>query len=356
MYQNLILLVEGKENQSALTHLCETLLAADETAQKNEFTIFRWNVQHNYWQKKGRKMARSIDSVVLPQDTKQKILTDMDEFLTRETYAWYTEHGIPYKRSYLFYGVPGGGKTSLLQALAGKYRRNLCILQPTDPRFTDDKLADAIKDAPSRSILVLEDVDALFAKDRSACTGKLQITFSGLLNALDGISNPDGQIFILTTNFRDQLDAALIRNGRVDLHLEFTHAQPEQMRQLFLQFYPAASQTLAAAFADNLVAVLGERRVNMAALQHYFIGHRRSSAEEAAAGVQRVLEDMEEKAVEAKQQDEQRQRAEAAKQAAAEEIQGTAASKPRDGAAKKSGGAGTVHVHIHTNACGGEDE
>ena len=42
------------------------------------------------------------------------------------------------------------------QALAGKYRRNLCILQPTDPKFTDEKLQTAIQDAPNRSIIVLE--------------------------------------------------------------------------------------------------------------------------------------------------------------------------------------------------------
>ncbi|KAJ1465255.1 hypothetical protein T484DRAFT_1648427, partial [Baffinella frigidus] len=69
---------------------------------------------------------------------------------------FYTSHGIPYKRAYLFHGVPGAGKTSFLQALAGKYRRNLCILQPTDPKFTDEKLQTAVQDAPNRSIIVLE--------------------------------------------------------------------------------------------------------------------------------------------------------------------------------------------------------
>jgi len=142
------------------------------------------------------------------------------------------------KRSYLFYGVPGAGKTSLLTALAGKYSRNLCILQPTDHRFTDHTLSEAIRQAPANSILVLEDVDALFGRDREASSGKAPLTFSGLLNALDGIGNPDGQIFVLTTNHRERLDPALIRNGRVDMHVEFSHANSEQIEMIFQQFYP----------------------------------------------------------------------------------------------------------------------
>ena len=65
----------------------------------------------------------------------------------------------------------------------------------------------------------------------------MNISFSGLLNALDVVSNPDGQIFVLTTNFRENLDSALIRNCRVDLHVHFSHATSEQIEQLFLQFY-----------------------------------------------------------------------------------------------------------------------
>mmetsp|Transcript_23477 Transcript_23477/g.55994 ORF Transcript_23477/g.55994 Transcript_23477/m.55994 type:complete len:495 (-) Transcript_23477:139-1623(-) len=352
MYQNLILLVEGKENKFALTDLCESLLKNDETADLNEFTIFRWHVQNNFWQRKGRKVARTVDSVVLPAETKDKIITDLDQFLTRDTYKWYAEHGIPYKRSFLFYGVPGAGKTSLLQALAGKYRRNLCILQPTDPRFTDDKLADAIKDAPARSIIVLEDVDALFDKGRGSCNAKIQITFSGLLNALDGICNPDGQIFILTTNFREHLDAALIRNGRVDLHIEFTHAQPAQMRQLFLQFYPG-EEALADKFREKLMGALGEKKVSMAALQHFFIGKRTKSATEACDDVAQVLVDLAEKDAEAKSQEDQGTPAAAA--AAAATAAAAAAQKKQK---KKSGkgGGGAVHVHIHTKNGGNVTE
>jgi len=66
-------------------------------------------------------------------------------------------------------------------------------------------------------------------KNRDTKNPKMNISFSGLLNALDGVSNPDGQIFVLTTNFRENLDSALIRNGRVDQHVQFSHATAEQI-------------------------------------------------------------------------------------------------------------------------------
>ena len=122
------------------------------------------------------------------------------------------------RRSYLFYGLPGSGKTSLIQALAGHYDRSVCYVQPTHPDMTDDSLRAAVNNAPANSIIVFEDIDALFGKQREAKIASSPLTFSGLLNSLDGIGHPRGQLFILTTNFRDQLDQALIRNGRVDLH------------------------------------------------------------------------------------------------------------------------------------------
>ena len=67
-------------------------------------------------------------------------------------------------------------------------------------------------------IVVIEDIDALFGKDR-ARTPSPPLSFSGLVNALDGFGAASGQIYILTTNLSEQLDSALIRKGRVDFQV-----------------------------------------------------------------------------------------------------------------------------------------
>jgi len=295
IFRTLTLLVPGRGNIDVLTAFGNELLEAADRTDKKMFTVYRWQVNHMYWRRDTMVNARPVESVVLPAAVKERVVTDMSDFLSEETYHWYVDHGIPYKRAYLFHGAPGAGKTSLIQALAGKYQRNVCYLSPTHPEMTDDNLKSAVQMVPSNSILVLEDIDALFGAKREKKVEKSPLTFSGLLNAIDGVGGANGQIFILTTNHRENLDPALIRNGRVDLHVEFADADKEQMQRLFLQFYPDAEPALAVKFADKLMAALGGKSVSMAALQHYFIVMRKQGAAEAAERVQAVVDEMEER-------------------------------------------------------------
>jgi hypothetical protein len=63
------------------------------------------------------------------------------------------------------------------------------------------------------------------------------VTFSGFLNALDGVASGEERVIFLTTNHIDRLDPALIRPGRVDLASFVDDAVPEQARTLFTNFY-----------------------------------------------------------------------------------------------------------------------
>ena len=293
--------------------------------------------------------TKANTSVVLPSETKARLTGDMEEFEEDETHNWYRDHGIPYKRSYLFYGVPGAGKTSLIQALAGKHGRNVCYLSPTHPEMTDDSIKSAVLKAPSRSIVILEDVDALFSKTREKKVQQSPLTFSGLLNALDGVGGSEGQVFILTTNLREELDAALIRNGRVDLHIYFGHADGEQMRLLFKQFYPQSSAAQATAFEEALLKSLSGEKVAPAALQHFFILQRKASADEAIANVHLVMEE-----IERRKSDDAAGVKEAEAEAAKGEgkgDEGEAEGEETDTEAAASDGM-HVHVHLHGAAAG----
>ena len=85
--------------------------------------------------------------------------------------------------------------------------------------LTDDRLAHALSNLPPRSLALLEDVDAAFvqrdATDHSQ--SRSYVTFSGLLNALDGVSAGEERVTFMTTNHLTRLDPALIRPGRADV-------------------------------------------------------------------------------------------------------------------------------------------
>jgi chaperone BCS1 len=255
--------------------------------------MFEYNPEHQRWHHRGECKARPMESVVLETEKKQQLMDDVNDFLGKETRRWYREHGIPHKRGYLFFGTPGAGKSSIIQALAGRIEYNICYVHPTHPKMSDAKLRHCVNEAPKRSLLIFEDIDALFDKDRKPLVEKTLLTFSGLLNALDGVGKANGQIFILTTNYRDRLDAALIRNGRVDVHIEFKSATDDQIRGMFQRFYPGDdTNDPARRFVEGLREALRGRDVSMAALQHFFILNRKSSAKQAAERAQAVIDEM----------------------------------------------------------------
>ena len=55
------------------------------------------------------------------------------------------------------------------------------------PKMTDESFRTLLNLANKKSILLLEDVDAAFTKERKGKKGS-QLTFSGVLNAIDGVA------------------------------------------------------------------------------------------------------------------------------------------------------------------------
>ena len=69
------------------------------------------------------------------------------------------------------------------------------------------------------------------------------ISLSGLLNAIDGVASHEGRVLVMTTNFPEKLDEALIRPGRVDMKVGFTKATRTQICELFTRMYSPDSPT-----------------------------------------------------------------------------------------------------------------
>ncbi len=79
----------------------------------------------------------------------------------------------------------------------------------------------------------------------------MHVTFSGLLNALDGVAASEERIVFMTTNHFERLDPALIRPGRVDVKQFIGLASRYQKKMLFERFYPDNPQ-LCKLFLDKV--------------------------------------------------------------------------------------------------------
>lgn len=237
---------------------------AHERGRVQVFTTDRYS----YWAKSKSITQRMEDSVHLPKGMKERLLKDAKDFFTEERRIWYGDRGIPYRRGFLLWGVPGSGKTSLAHVVASSLELPIYQLSLSGHGMDDAKLVELMGSVPAGSIVVLEDVDAAFTKRPAASStgggsqtetpstsstsaASTTISFSSLLNAIDGIGASDSRLLIMTTNHREALDEALIRPGRVDLQVEFKNADREQARDLFLRWFSPVHPTAVGAARDK---------------------------------------------------------------------------------------------------------
>ena len=96
----------------------------------------------------------------------------------------------------------------------------------------DTTLHSLISRLPPRSCALIEDIDAAFFDGVTRETGMDPesdfqngqmggVTLSGLLGAIDGVAAQEGRLLFATTNKYSALDSALIRPGRLDVHIKF---------------------------------------------------------------------------------------------------------------------------------------
>lgn len=278
--------VEDKEKMGCTWRICivsfkETLqknglvqILTDLLQNKNMQSQLSENICINTYTKTGWQMLecdnRSYDSIYLPILKKNLITSEMDKFMCYEKI--YKAINTPYKKGFLLYGPPGTGKTSLVRAMAHAYKLPIYIIDVNSTEVDDESIVSILNSISGEGnrIVLFEDIDSAFSnkeelkyqlktetvkkdhdsnqKTKSNKENSSQdsysmkpleekknkfLTYSGLLNALDGVSTSQhGTIIIMTTNYKEKLGDALIRPGRIDFSIELTFCDHHQIVEM----------------------------------------------------------------------------------------------------------------------------
>jgi ATP-dependent 26S proteasome regulatory subunit len=235
----------------------------DKNKEVDKTTIYIWD---DYWETIEKRPNRDLSTIYLG-GIENKIYDKIKDFMSDETKKTYNDLGIPYKYNMLFHGHPGTGKSSLIFSLASELKMDVALLHFVRD-MNDVDFMRAIRRIPENTLLVLEDIDVLFEARKKNDENKSGISFSGLLNSLDGISHVDNQIIFMTTNCKMVLDKALTRPGRIDLDIEFKYSTKGQIKTMFEKFLPSQKKK----FVDFYKLVKG-LKLTTAMLQQYFFGN-----------------------------------------------------------------------------------
>ena len=232
-------------------------------------------LRDGYWDQVGDVPRRAAASVLCDDDRIGRLIADVRRFLGASD--WYAERGVPWRRGYLLYGPPGTGKTSAIRAIASEVGTDIAMLDIGRAGLTDDDLREAMMIAPRGALIAIEDVDAAFV-EREQGEKRTGVSFSGLLNAIDGVASQEGRALVMTTNHRERLDPALIRPGRADVHVELGPVGAVTAARLFARFFPDEPD-----LADRFRAALGDARITPAALQGWLLANVEDPARAATA-------------------------------------------------------------------------
>ncbi|KAM3686268.1 hypothetical protein ACJW31_11G185500 [Castanea mollissima] len=216
----------------------------------------------------------SFDTLAMDSKKKEEIINDLIKFSEGKEY--YAKIGKAWKRGYLLYGPPGTGKSSMIAAMANYLNYDIYDLELTTVK-DNTELRRLLIETTSKSIIVIEDIDCSLdltgqrkkkkeqekdeeKKDPASKMAKgeeessSKVTLSGLLNFIDGLWSACGgeRIIVFTTNYVEKLDPALIRRGRMDMHIEMSYCGFDAFKVLAKNYLDVESHELFETIDDLL--------------------------------------------------------------------------------------------------------
>lgn len=179
--------------------------------------------------------TRKLETLFFNTNVEESITDHINRFLKNE--EKYKGRSLLFKTGILLYGEPGTGKSSLASAIATEYGLDIInIDMNTFEGLDTNSLVESINADQEKYIILLEDIDCVVKSRQDTEDRADRKVIEKLLQFLDSTSSPDSVIFIATTNYKDRLDEALIRDGRFDIKVEVTNLKREKAYDMCISF------------------------------------------------------------------------------------------------------------------------
>ncbi|KAG6469858.1 AAA-ATPase At3g28580-like [Zingiber officinale] len=258
-----------------LEHVMETSDAIEMRNRQRKLYTNSMGGGDRLWTQVEFKHPASFATLAMDPKKKQAIMDDLETFSKSQDY--YAKIGKAWKRGYLLYGPPGTGKSTMIACMANFLDYDVYDIELTAIRHNTD-LRRLIVNTTGKSIIVIEDIDCSLQlsgargearkekkvkepKEKKAKEskekGESKVTLSGLLNFIDGLWSACGgeRLIVFTTNHVEKLDPALIRRGRMDMHVELGHCEFEAFKVLAKNYLEVEAHPLFEKVRELLAAV-----------------------------------------------------------------------------------------------------
>nr|XP_043612878.1 AAA-ATPase At2g46620-like [Erigeron canadensis] len=214
-----VLKLRRKEKRRILTsyfqHIHKIADEIDQTKEVNLYINAENDVAKNgRWVSTRFKHPATIDTAMIDIDLKNKVKSDLESFLKSRQY--YHRLGRVWKRSYLLYGPSGTGKSSFIAGMSKFLCYDIYDIDLSKV-VNDSDLKMLLLQTKIKSMIVVEDLDR-YLIDKSTV-----VSLSGILNFMDGIISGCGEerVMVFTVSNKDLVDPAVLRPGRIDVHIHF---------------------------------------------------------------------------------------------------------------------------------------
>lgn len=241
-----------------------------------------FHVQRNTPGKGGFAEVAGMDA--LKEDLYKRVIWVLKDKEKAEKYRLTPPNGM------LLYGPPGCGKTFFAQKFAEESCFNYLLVNGSDlgsiyVHGTQNKIADLFKEAEKNAptVICFDEFDAFVPNRGTSDASHKADEVNEFLSQLNNCSQR-GIFVIGTTNRMDMIDPAMLRKGRLDLHVEIPAPDKETRKKMFeihLKGRPQADNLdldklagLTDGYASSDIAFLVNEAAMVAALADDLIGQQ----------------------------------------------------------------------------------